>query len=456
MRIDSDLIRRYDRPGPRYTSYPTAAEFHDGVTPDVYGEHLAQAGRNRAPLALYVHLPFCRARCFYCACNVVITRQPEVVHRYLRALAAEIRRTAEQLGARPPIAELHWGGGTPTHLSADELRALHRVLRESFSIDNDTAQAIEVDPRVTTEAHLAALADLGFARLSMGVQDFDADVQEHIGRRQPYEMTRACVDAARDLGFASINLDLIYGLPGQTRARFRRTLDRVAALRPERVAIYSYAHMPWLKANQRYIDAAALPAAEEKLGLLLDAIDALGEAGYLAVGMDHFALPEDELGAAIREGTLGRNFMGYTVHKAPHTVALGMSAISDVTGAFVQNERKLSRYEAAVAAGRLPVERGYLLSEDDHLRRHVIHALMCTFRLDVPDVEQRFGVDFASYFRDAVEALGPMRADGLVELDDEELRVLNAGRTLVRNVCMAFDAHLQPPSASRPRYSRTV
>jgi len=454
--ITAALIRRYDRPGPRYTSYPTAAEFHSGIDASRYHQHLCQAASREQPLGLYIHLPFCAERCLYCGCNVVITRKRAVAEHYLEILAREIRMVAERLGDRRRLRQLHWGGGTPTYLTPAELRALAACIRQEFDLDPGAEVAIEIDPRVSTREHLEALRELGFNRLSLGVQDFTPEVQELIHRVQSYEQTAELIETARNLGFASINLDLIYGLPLQTPETFVATLRQVTALRPQRVAVYSYAHVPWLKVQQRRIPAETLPAPEVKLELLAEAIHAFHGAGYRAIGMDHFALPEDELGRALDDGSLWRNFMGYTMRQAPDMVACGMSGISDVAGAYFQNESKLIRYQHAIEQGRLATARGVALSADDLLRRHVITALMCTFRLSFADVERRFDIDFARTFPRELEALETLEIDGFLKRSDTGIDVTGLGRLFVRNVCMVFDAYLERAQANGQRFSRTV
>jgi oxygen-independent coproporphyrinogen-3 oxidase len=449
----ADLVRRYDRPGPRYTSYPTALELHEGLGREAFREELRKAAQREGPLSLYVHLPFCEERCLFCGCHVVVTRKREVAERYLGFLEKEIDAVARLLGRGRRVTQLHWGGGTPTYLAPDQMRRLFGAIRDRFALDPDAEIAIEVDPRVTTAEHLETLKELGFNRLSAGVQDFSTEVQEAIGRHQTYAQANALVEKARELGFRSINLDLVYGLPRQTLESFEETLRTVTALRPDRLAIYSYAHVPWLKGHQRKIDTGDLPAAETKAGLLASAVRMLGAAGYVPIGMDHFALPDDELATAAREGGLWRNFMGYTVRRGSDLVAMGLSAISDVDGTFLQNHRKLHAYEKAVEEGGLATERGYAPTTDDRLRRHVITELMCNFRVERADVERRFGIRFDEVFARELQELRPLAEDGLVELDPKGITVKE--RLFVRNVCMAFDAYLGR-HRGRPRWSRTV
>jgi oxygen-independent coproporphyrinogen III oxidase len=458
--LSADLLRKYDRPGPRYTSYPTAVEFHGGFDESAYRERLADAARRpEEPLSLYLHLPFCEARCSFCGCMVVITQKREVAARYLEYVHREIALLAQALGERRRVVQHHWGGGTPTYLSVDQIEALAAVVRRHFDVEKGAEVAIEVDPRVTTDEQLERLRALGFNRLSLGVQDLDPVVQEAVNRIQGEALTRGLFDTARRLGFESINVDLIYGLPFQTLEGFARTLDAVVAMRPDRLAVYSYAHVPWIRGNQRRIDPADLPPPSRKLELFLAATEAFLGAGYRPIGMDHFALPGDELAVAADAGKLHRNFMGYTTRPATDMVGAGVSAIGDVGGAFAQNTKKLSTYYATLDRDRFPVERGYPLDGDDQVRRFVITELMCNLGLDVGRVEQRFGIEFSRYFATELGELaaegGPV-ADGLVEVRPDRVQVTARGRLLVRNVCMTFDRYLRRKSADRPVFSRTV
>ena len=453
-----DLLRRYDRPGPRNTAYPTAVAFHDGFGPDSYVTHLAAAAeRPDAPLSVYVHLPFCESRCAFCGCSVIVTRKRQVAEQYLEYLFREIRMVAAALGGRRHVVQYHWGGGTPSYLSPDQMRALHGEVGRHFSIEPAGELALEVDPRVTSAEHLETLRALGFNRLSLGVQDFDPDVQQAINRIQGVAATRALVAHARALGFASINVDLIYGLPRQDVESFSRTIETVIAMRPDRVAAYSFAHVPWIRAHQRLLDVGQLPSPDRKLQLFVAARARFIAAGYRPIGMDHFALPDDELARAAEAGTLHRNFMGYTTRPAPDMIGFGVSAIGDVAGAFAQNTRKLSTYYRSIDAGCLPVERGYVLDEDDVVRRHVVTQLMCNLQLDTRTTGRRFGIDFDTYFalerRELTE--GPV-AHGFVVDDGDVLRVTPAGRLFVRNVCMIFDRHLREKRGATPVFSRTV
>jgi oxygen-independent coproporphyrinogen-3 oxidase len=455
-----ELLRRYSRPGPRYTSYPTAPQFHTGYGEADYRARLEQAdARVDEPLSLYVHLPFCRERCHYCGCHVVIARRDEIAARYLDALKSEIDLVATTLPRRRRVSQLHWGGGTPTYHPPAEMRALFGKLTSHFELEPDAEVAIEVDPRVTAAEQIDTLVELGFNRISMGVQDFTPEVQHAIGREQTEQQTRELYRHCRTRGFESINLDLIYGLPRQTPESFRRNVETVLDLRPERLAVYSYAHLPSVKANQKRIDPATLPDPETKLELFCIARELFLGAGYVQIGMDHFVLPDDELALAVERGRLFRNFMGYTVKMGSDMIGLGISAIGDVHASFAQNAKKLSSYYELLEAGRLPIERGYALSDDDRLRREVITGLMCNFRLDIPELETRFGIRFADYFARELEELraadGPVE-HGFVRESPERIEVVGDGRLFVRNVCMTFDRYLREQQARRQVFSSTV
>jgi oxygen-independent coproporphyrinogen III oxidase len=453
------LLRRYDRPGPRYTSYPTAVEFNGQFDEAAY-RGLLQAAASAAsePLSLYLHIPFCQSKCAYCGCMVIATGRREVAARYLTYLEREIEMVAAALGSRRRLAQHHWGGGTPTYLTCDQMVRLHDAVTRHFTLEPEAEQAVEIDPRVTSRAQLVTLRGLGFSRLSMGVQDLDPDVQEAIGRRQSLEMTRRLHDEAREVGFESINVDLVYGLPRQRLDTFKRTLEAIVDLAPDRIAVYGYAHVPWLRPNQRRIAVVDLPDPAMRLELFGEAVAAFLGSGYQPIGMDHFARASDELAKAARAGRLHRNFMGYTTQPATDMIGVGLSAIGDIRGAFAQNAKKLSEYYAAVDAGRFPIERGYILTADDHIRRRVITDLMCNFRVDRADIESRFGIDFDDYFKVDLAALAApdgAAADGLVDITADGLDVTAAGRLFVRNICMTFDRYLQA-HASTPTFSRTV
>ncbi len=455
-----DLVKKHDRPGPRYTSFPTANEFRPEFGAAEYESRLRVANdRAGEPLSLYVHLPFCRKRCSFCACNVVVTRDPEKVSAYLDALERELALVVELIPDRRSVIQYHWGGGTPTHLSSEQMRRLQAAVRGYFEVAADAEVAVEIHPPVTTEEQMDVLRELGFNRLSMGVQDFDPHVQELINRNQSESQTVDQFTYARRAGFHSINLDLVYGLPGQTRETFTRTIERVIELRPERVACYSYAYVPWIKPHQKAITKDMLPPPDLKIELFLRAREMFLQAGYDAIGMDHFAVPEDELALAAAKGTLHRNFMGYTTRLAPDMVALGVSGISDVEDAYGQNRKELDTYHEAVGNGVLPVERGYVLSRDDTIRRALITSLMCNLSVSFDVLNARFGIDASSYFADELTALGEAGGpvdNGFAEVGERSLEITELGRFFMRNVAMYFDPYLRKKKSEKPVFSRTV
>lgn len=456
--VPAELLARYDSVGPRYTSYPTAVDFHAGYGEAEYRRSLAAANRlGTAPLSVYTHIPFCVERCWFCACHTYATHRHEVVGPYLEHLRMEMQRVAELLPDRRRVAQYHLGGGTPTYLAPAELAALVSTFERHFQFLPDAERAIEIDPRVTTFAHVEALAGAGFNRISMGVQDFDPAVQQAIGREQPRATTAALVEEARRQGFRGVNLDLIYGLPRQTEASFSRTVAETIALRPDRVAVYSFAYLPTQRGHQRQIEPPALPPRDEKFALLALARQDFQAAGYQAIGMDHFALPDDELAVAQRQGRLQRNFMGYTVMAGADMIGFGVSAIGDVRGALVQDEKKLVHYYRMLDEGRLPVARGYQRTHDDEIRREVIHDLMCNFVVDRKAIEARHGIVFGDYLRASLDKLAPFVTDGMCQIDDTSVRAVGLGRVFVRNLAMCFDAHLESKlSVKDPVFSRTV
>ncbi len=455
--LTPELLEKYDRPGPRYTSYPTAPHFHEGFGEAEYRERLAAASeRPDDPLSMYVHIPFCRERCTYCGCNVVISPHggPEVP--YLEAVEAELELVAAGLGQRRTLNQLHWGGGTPTYLSPEQCRRLFRAIERHFRFSPGAEVAVEIDPCVTTPEHLETLAELGFNRISMGLQDLDPGVQRAVQRIQPLELTRDQVETVRRLGVGSVNIDLIYGLPFQTEESFRRTVRTVVAeLAPDRVACFSYAHVPWIKPHQRQLDETALPRGWAKFRLFAAAVEEFLGAGYTFVGFDHFARPGDELAEALGEGRIHRNFMGYTVMPATDQVGIGLTSIGDVAGAYAANLKGLAAYERTLAEGRLPVERGLRRTPEDELRGAVIRRIICSLELPFAWVRDQLGVDPEEHFADALQALAPMAEDGLIELDAAGLHVTPKGRFFLRNICMPFDTYLETDS-ERPVYSRTV
>jgi len=457
LRFDPDLIRKYDGFGPRYTSYPTADRFHAGFTAASYVDALA--ARNQAapaqPLSLYVHLPFCNTICYYCACNKIITANRGRSAKYVRYVGREIDIVSSLLEGNRDVQQLHWGGGTPTFLAHEEMAALMGMLRGAFAFNADSEVSIEVDPRKVEVATVAFLRELGFNRMSLGIQDFDPGVQKAVNRIQTEAETRTVIEAARAEGFGSINADLIYGLPRQTIAGFATTLDKVIDLAPDRIALYGYAHVPHLFKAQRQIVVHELPGADKKLAILETAIDKLTRAGYVYIGMDHFAKPGDELAVALREGKLHRNFQGYSTRPDCDLLAFGISAIGKVGATYVQNVKTLDKYYEALDERRLPVMRGIALEEDDLLRREVIQKLMCEFRLDYGALERAHGIRFGERFATELAALAPLAADGLVTLAPDGLEGTLRGRMLVRTVAMLFDRHLRE-ARERATYSRVI
>ena len=461
LAFDADLLRRYDRPGPRYTSYPTAPQFHAGFGERELRQAAASSNGDPIPrrLSLYVHVPFCESPCFYCGCNRVITRDKARADAYLARLYREIALASELFDRDRELIQVHFGGGTPNFLSPVQLQETLDTIGKHFRMAQgaDRDISIELDPRHVDPPDIAHLAACGFNRASLGVQDFDHDVQVAVNRVQSVEETRAVVDACRAHGLRSVNIDLIYGLPKQSVEGFDRTLDTVIDMRPDRVAVYGYAHMPTLFKPQRRIDAFTLPDPEKRLALLRQAIARLTQAGYVYVGMDHFALPGDDLALAQARGGLHRNFMGYTTHADSDLVGVGVSAISHVDDTFSQNARDLPTWEAMLDAGRLPVFRGMRLSDDDRLRANVIQSLMCQGEIALEDIERRHDIDFRAYFREALARLAPLVDDGLVRIGENRIDVTGRGRLFLRNIAMCFDRYLDAPAdVATPRFSRAI
>ncbi|MGO4003212.1 oxygen-independent coproporphyrinogen III oxidase [Pseudomonas fluorescens] len=452
------LVQKYDLPGPRYTSYPTAPQFHQAFAVDDYQQAAASSNRvaTPKPLSLYIHIPFCKSLCYYCACNKIITQKTHRGVEYLSYLKREIAMQAALFDRSRTLTQLHLGGGTPTYLTREQLADLMDCLHQAFVMDDSDNHefSIEVDPRTIDTEQIQALRGLGFNRLSFGVQDFDPDVQAAVNRVQSEEQIYALVAAARAARFKSVSVDLIYGLPLQTQDSFAVTLDKIIALRPDRIAAYSYAHLPQMVRAQRLIRPADMPPPERKLQLLELTIRRLTEAGYVYIGMDHFALPDDELALARANGTLQRNFQGYSTHADCDLIGLGVSSIGKVGDSYSQSVKELSQYYARLDQGLLPVHRGYRLSEDDRLRREVISDLMCHGRIDFGKFEARYGIDFNEYFADALAQLREHVRDELLEIHPDRLLLLPAGYLMMRSVAMAFDAYLG--GEQKGNFSRTV
>ena len=456
--LTPSLLERYDRPGPRYTSYPTAPLFNEAFDEETYHERLRLASeRADEPLSMYVHLPFCHERCTFCGCNVVISPHRGPEEDYLDTLERELDLLALALGPRRSLNQLHWGGGTPTFLSPEQCERLFDAITTRFPLTDGAEVAIEVDPCVTTMDHLSTLARLGFNRISMGLQDTNPEVQRAVKRIQPLELTKEQVVEARRLGFTSVNIDLIYGLPLQTEASFRDCVRSVITeLAPDRVACFSYAHVPWIKPHQKQLDETQLPGGWEKFSLFTGAAGEFVDAGYAFVGFDHFARPDDKLARALAEDRIHRNFMGYTVMPAADQVGVGVTAIGDVAGSYAANSKKLPAYKRSIDAGKLPVDRGLIRTDEDELRRAVINRIICTLHLDFDWVQGEFGINPRHHFSDAIEELVPMAEDGLVEIVADGLKVTPRGRFFLRNLCMPFDAYLKENRPDGPKYSRTV
>ena len=456
IELSEALIRRFDTAGPRYTSYPTADRFVPEFDEDAYRGHLAERAQatTKPPLSVYVHLPFCESLCYFCACNKIITRDHGRAAEYLGYLLREIALVAPELGSERRTSQLHLGGGTPTFFSMAELGRLIDALRGHFDFVENAELGVEIDPRTVTADTLSQLATLGFNRTSFGVQDFDPAVQQAVNRIQPLAMVERALGASRDAGFESINIDLIYGLPRQSVASFDRTLDEVVRLAPDRIALYNYAHLPSRFKAQRLIDASELPLAEDRLRIFMRATRRLLDVGYVYIGLDHFAKPDDELSRALGAGSLHRNFQGYTTKAECDLVGFGVSAIGKIGRSYCQSTRSVKTYYERLNAGKLPVERGLALSADDLLRREVIMTLMCSVPLEYRAIETRHGIEFKCYFERELVALAPFVAADLIELGDEAIRILPKGRLFVRAVAMTFDRYLTRPSAAS--YSKLI
>lgn len=458
MHFDWDLVRRYDTRGPRYTSYPTALQFNDGFSPSDYEEQvrLSNAAAAPRPLSLYLHIPFCEHLCFYCACNKIATKNRNRADHYLTYLLREIDLKARLLSPGRRIEQLHFGGGTPTFLTIEQLAAILNRLKEWFNFVDDDAgdYSIEIDPRTVSPETMHALRELGFNRASLGVQDFDETVQKAVHRIQSREQTLGILQACREAGIRSVNVDLIYGLPRQSVASMRETLGAVLDAAPERISLFNYAHLPDRFPAQRRIRNEELPDAGAKLQMLRTSVDLIAEAGYVYIGMDHFALPDDELARARTSGTLHRNFQGYTTHADCELVGFGVSSIGHIGHCFSQNAYDIEEYQQRIEEDRLPIVKGMTLSDDDRVRAHVINHLMCFGAVDMETVEKRFNLNFRDYFGPELDRLETFVDDGLVRVDDARVSVTNRGRMLVRNICAAFDRYL--PGHQPDRFSRTI
>jgi oxygen-independent coproporphyrinogen-3 oxidase len=455
LRVDLDLVQKYNVAGPRYTSYPPATKFSEALAWPELSERVLENNRTERELSLYFHIPFCETLCWFCGCTTVITSNHSQGQKYIDYLEKEMAQMATLLNPRRKVVQLHWGGGSPTFLAPEEIRSLGRAVRRHFTFSENIEAGVEIDPRRLTREHVQALREVGFNRASFGVQDFDPVVQEAVHRIQPRDMTEQALGWARELGFSSINFDLIYGLPHQTVESFNRTLETVLSLKPDRLAVFSYAHVPWVKPAQKILEQKILPTPEVKLQLLKTVIERLTEKNqYIYIGMDHFARPGDELAVAQRQKELQRNFQGYSTRGGADIYSFGMSAISQIPDAYWQNEKELPKYYAELDAGKSPLARGYLMSDDDKLRREVIMRVMCDLSLDYAAMSEQLGIDFPSYFEHELQSLAAFETDGLVRRSPGGLEVTDMGRLFIRNIAMCFDNTLAP--VSERKHSRTI
>lgn len=456
LRVSEEFLARYNRPGPRYTSYPTAPVWNDSFGPADLEKVHEEADRAKSPVSLYMHIPFCESLCLFCACNVIIQKDKRVSPPYLDTLKREIGHVSHSVSKDRSVVQFHWGGGTPTYLTPPQIEDLFGFAHDHFRFAPDAEIGIEVDPRVTSREHLETLRKLGFNRLSMGIQDFHPLVQKTINRVQPFELTAGLIQSARNLGFDSVNVDLIYGLPYQTADTFAHTVDQILELTPDRVALFSYAHVPWLKKQQNSFEGH-LPEGMQKFEIFRTGLLKFLEAGYLYIGMDHFAKPGDELAISQQNRTLHRNFQGYTTKAGADLYGMGITAISGIQNAYAQNQRDIPSWEKAVNERGIATMRGYHLSEDDRLRRAVISRLLCHTIVLKNEIQQEFAIDFDSYFADELTRLEPFREDGLVILDPTEIRTTQLGRIFIRNLAMIFDPYLEKQHLNaKPLFSKTL
>jgi oxygen-independent coproporphyrinogen-3 oxidase len=453
--VNLDLVNKYNVAGPRYTSYPPATKFTDAISWDGLSEKIEANNRTARDLSIYFHIPFCETLCWFCGCTTVITLNHDKGRTYVDYLGREVAKMSPHLNKQRRVVQLHFGGGSPTFLRPDEIRHLGDIIHEHFEFAPDIEASVEVDPRRLTRDHLVALRDIGFNRASMGVQDFNPKVQEAVHRIQPRDMTQQAIDWMRGLGYSSINLDLIYGLPHQTVESFNETLDTVLEMKPDRLAVFSYAHVPWIKPSQKILEQKILPTPETKLQLLKLVIEKLtADNQYVYIGMDHFAKPNDELAVAQRNKQLQRNFQGYSTRAGSDIYAFGMSSISQIPEAYWQNQKELPKYQEAVDAGRVPLHRAYFVTDEDKIRRETIMRVMCDLSLDFAAMSQKLGINFEQHFGQELDLLAPFQADGLVKRTPAGVEVTNEGRLFIRNIAMCFDNTLAP--AGERRHSKTI
>ncbi|RUM32904.1 MAG: oxygen-independent coproporphyrinogen III oxidase [Aquifex sp.] len=452
--FNKELIKKYDRPGPRYTSYPPATEFTQEVNSKHYIKKLIESNQRKTPLSLYFHIPFCEQRCLYCGCNVIISHRKGIEVPYLERVYREMELVSQYLDKDRKVVQLHWGGGTPNYLEPEQIKVFFEEIVKRFPIDENAEISIELDPRYLTDEQIKTIKEVGFNRVSLGIQDLNPKVQRAVNRIQPYELIKEKIEKLRETGFESINVDLIYGLPYQTKESFEETVEKVIELNPDRIATYSFAYIPDVKPHQQLLPKESLPSAEEKLRILEMIIDKFQSAGYVYIGMDHFAKPHDELAVAQRKGELWRNFQGYTTKKGVELLGFGATSIGMLYDSYFQNFKTLREYNNAVDKGEIPIFRGYILSEDDFIRREVIMDIMCNLGVDFKKIENMFEIDFKDYFERELEELKEMEEDGLIKIEEDKIRILPVGRLLIRNVAMVFDAHLR--KKRELKFSRTI
>src|SRR5437773_5230839 len=457
-RIDFDILKRFNSQGPRYTSYPTAPVFSPDFTGQDFKKEIIDTNANGAdgPLSLYFHFPFCAKLCYFCGCTMRVTHDRSLISQYNGYIEKEINLLAPLISKRRKVVQMHWGGGTPSYLLPDEIRQLGNYIRKQFSFDPDIEASVEIDPRNMAREHIAAFADVGFNRTSFGVQDFNLRVQQAINRVQSEEITRQVVLWAREFGFQSVNLDLIYGLPYQTVETFSETVEKVIDISPDRLAVFNYAHVPWLKKHQGVMPAEAMPSPDERLAILKMTSEKLTDAGYEYIGMDHFAKPTDELAIAKKKGTLYRNFQGYSTKSGADLYGFGMSAISQFENIYAQNQKDFKAYYASIDAAEAATRVGYRMTEDDHIRKEAIMQLMCNFEIDKRRVEKQFGICFEDYFQNDIRKLDQFIREGLVVNEPDYIRVINSGILIIRNIAMCFDAYLEEIMRTKPVFSKTV
>ena len=455
--IDFDVLKRFNQQGPRYTSYPTAPLFSaDFTAEDFKNEIIATNENNDRPLSLYFHFPFCAKLCYFCGCTMRVTHDRKLISQYNDYIKRELDIIAPLVSRNRKVVQMHWGGGTPSYLLPEEIREIGNYIKERFSFDEDIEASVEIDPRNMVRDHIEAFAEAGFNRTSFGVQDFNLQVQQAINRVQSEEITRQVVIWAREFGFQSVNLDLIYGLPYQTLETFAETVDKVIDISPERIAVFNYAHVPWLKKHQAVMNQDAMPSPDQRLAILEMTSEKLADAGYEYIGMDHFAKPTDELAIAQKEGTLYRNFQGYSTKAGADLYAFGMSAISQFENIYAQNHKDFKAYYAAIDAGQPATNVGYRMTADDHVRKEVIMQLMCDLELDKREIEKKFAIDFEEYFRNDIPKLDQFIREGLLANETDNIRVIGSGILIIRNIAMCFDAYLEEMMRTKPVFSKTV